>query len=281
MLEFGAGGGGLLAVTNQDIAHKLQQHARDLDQAGGNLFRSRACRKAAMSILEMARPVVEVFEASGRLGLERLPGVGKGLGYTLEVLLRSGELRSLRPLAGTEPDRDLATLPGIGPRTLERLRDDLGLRSLEDVLAASRAGRLAELGLPAGREEALVAEARRRLRLRPQEGRPDEPGIGALLSLDAELRSPRGWGAEARTVAVERRGPWSLRATYSTTALAYRLGKTADWVTVSFQDERRSGQRLVVTAEEGDLLGLRVVRGREEECRRHYLALELESEPAA
>lgn len=268
-------------MTNQEVARKLQQHARELEAAGGSLYRVRACRQAAFALLGMGRPVAEVLEQEGRAGLERLPGVGQGLGYTLEVLLRTGELRSLHEA------RDLAGLPGVGARALERMRDELGIATLEDIEAAAADGRLARLSLPARREAALLEEVRARL-LRRQEAEPaaDEPSVAELLALDAEYReksadrelpliAPRSFNPEGERwlgVMAKQQGAWSVRVLYSNTALAHRLGRTRDWVVVYFHDARHSGQRTVVTETNGELKGLRVVRGREAECRRHYQA---------
>ena len=41
---------------------------------------------------------------------------------------------------------------------------------------------------------------------------------------------------------------------------------------IYFDDGSASGQRTVVTETRGDLRGRRVVRGRERECREHYVA---------
>jgi hypothetical protein len=68
------------------------------------------------------------------------------------------------------------------------------------------------------------------------------------------------------------RGGWSYTALFSNTALAHRLGRTDDWVVIYFA--RAGGpehQRTVVTETRGPLEGLRVVRGRETECREHHL----------
>ena len=63
-----------------------------------------------------------------------------------------------------------------------------------------------------------------------------------------------------------------LRLLFWNTALAHRLGQTHDWVVVYFDDGVISGQCTVVTETRGDLRGLRVVRGRERECRDAYAA---------
>jgi len=58
---------------------------------------------------------------------------------------------------------------------------------------------------------------------------------------------------------------------FSNTARAHDLGRTRDWVVVYFYDEHhREGQCTVVTETRGALIGKRVVRGREDECRVLY-----------
>lgn len=273
-------------MTNDEVARRLQQHARELEAEGGSLFRARACRQAAFTVLGMARPVAEVLEEGGREALEALPGVGQGLGYTLEVLLRAGELRTLHS-AGATGLRDLAGLPGVGARAMERMRDELGIRSLDDLVEAASDGRLARLRLPVKREEEMLAAARERLRQRAEAApSADEPTVAELLAIDAEYRqqcadrelpliAPRSFnpaGEKWLGVMTRKEGSWSYRVLFSNTSLAHRLGRTRDWVVVYFHDEARSGQRTVVTETTGDLAGLRVVRGREDECRRHYQA---------
>src|SRR4051794_32981625 len=115
-------------MTNEAMARRLRDYALEVEKEGGNLFRARAFRTAAGQLLMLSRPIAEVFAEEGRAGLERVPGIGKSLAYTVEGLLRTGELHTLRPLAALhESDRDLASLPGVGLRTVERLRDRMGI----------------------------------------------------------------------------------------------------------------------------------------------------------
>ena len=67
-------------------------------------------------------------------------------------------------------------------------------------------------------------------------------------------------------------------ALFSNTARAHELRKTHDWVVIYFHTDRLGeGQRTVVTETHGALTGWRVVRGREDECRVHYRAIEAPS----
>ncbi len=288
-------------MTNEAISKRLRDHALELEREGANLFRARAFRTAAGQLLMMTRPVCEVFSEEGRAGLERLPGIGKSLAYTIEALLRTGELRTLRPIdAEREPDRHLTSLPGIGVQTAELLRDRLGITTLEGLRVAASQGSLEAAGIGAERVAELIAEIDRRLSARknpsPRSGE-GEPSVADLLALDEEYRqraerhelptvAPRSFNPEGDSwlgVLRGEGGGWKLRALFSNTALAHRLEKTRDWVVVYFDRAAASGQRTVVTEMHGDLAGMRVVRGREQDCRMHYrrTVQAVGSEPAA
>src|SRR5262245_6998796 len=119
------------AMTNEQIATHLQQQATGLDGSGSNLFRARAYRGAAFAIARLTRPLGEIFAELGGGGLESVPGIGISMGYTIEMLLTTGQPHVLRE--PDAPQRMLTTLPGVGPRLAEVLRDRMGIRSLEQL----------------------------------------------------------------------------------------------------------------------------------------------------
>jgi DNA polymerase (family 10) len=64
---------------------------------------------------------------------------------------------------------------------------------------------------------------------------------------------------------------WHFTALYSNTARAHELDRVHDWVVLYAEDEQHHERPFtVVTAGRGALLGQRVVRGREDECRCRY-----------
>jgi hypothetical protein len=280
-------------MTNSDVARRLMTYARQLDAEGGNVYRVRAYRAAAMTLERMDRPVEEILAERGRAGLEAIPTVGKSLAYSVEALLRDGELKTVTPAdSAREPDRLFASLPGVGKKLAEDLRDRLGLRTLDELLAAAEAGRLAEVGVGPKRLTALMTALRERLA--PPQAPPDEPALSDLLAVDEEYRTgrqgqpqrmtPRKFDPEGErllSIHSTERGGWKLKALFSNTALAHRLEKARDWVVISYEKGDDRGQRTVVTETRGDLTGRRVVRGRERECRAHYGVRPMTSEPAA
>src|SRR5579884_2809928 len=88
-------------MDNATIARKLNDYATYLEGEDTNVYRVRAYRRAAATVLEQERPLAEVVNEKGRAGLEELPGIGPSLAYTIEGLVRTGEFRTLRPDAAT------------------------------------------------------------------------------------------------------------------------------------------------------------------------------------
>jgi DNA polymerase (family 10) len=58
------------------------------------------------------------------------------------------------------PLRELLAVPGVGPKTAERLIRELGIQSVAELVAAARVGRLRSLrGIGAVREARILAAA--------------------------------------------------------------------------------------------------------------------------
>ncbi|MEN8176763.1 MAG: DNA-binding protein, partial [Pseudomonadota bacterium] len=155
---------------------------------------------------------------------------------------------------------------------------------------AARDGRLATVrGVGSRRATAIRATLEVMLdrvrRTRPA-GHVDGPDIALLLDVDREYREKVEAGT-LPTIAPRRFNPsgeawlpilhtarddWHFTVLFSNTARANELGRTRDWVVVYFYDDHhQEGQHTVVTETRGPLVGRRVVRGREVECREFYL----------
>jgi DNA polymerase/3'-5' exonuclease PolX len=87
------------AMNNQELARQLRNHARALDVEGGNLYRVRAYRRAAQTLLEMDEPAAALLDRGGRRALETLPGIGSHISLALESLIQTGEMPVGEPAA--------------------------------------------------------------------------------------------------------------------------------------------------------------------------------------
>jgi putative hydrolase len=261
-----------------------------LEQQQANPFRVSAYRRAAETVLSLKTSIEEIVEDKGLKGLEELPSIGEGLARAIYEMVTTGHWAQLQRLRGAlEPTKLFQTVPGIGPELAERIHDTQSIDSLEELEMAAHDGRLEKVeGIGSRRAAAIrgaVAEILSR-RLKGQKSPPrQEPPVKLLLEVDEEYRNL----AEANrlpTIAPKRFNPdgrawlpifhtdrerWHLTALYSNTARAHQLGRTHDWVVLYFYDaDHREGQRTMVTETRGSLTGLRVVRGRETECREYY-----------
>jgi hypothetical protein len=274
-------------LSNDEIAVRLDDVAKLLEEQGANQYRVQAWRGGAATVRNLGRPVRDVIREEGLDGLDRLPGIGSALARAVHELADTGRLSTLERLRGeSDPVAVLASVPGIGHTFAERLRDRLGIESLEELELAAHDGRLALVAgmgtkRVAGVRDALATRLRRR---RPRAAPETLPVVAELLDVDREYRE-RGAAGELPKIAPRRfnplgeqwlpilhttRGERHYTALFSNTATAHKLGRTHDWVVIYFDGSDAERQHTVVTERRGPLAGRRVVRGRESECLVHY-----------
>lgn len=274
---------------NRAIADRLDEAAKLLEEQQANPFRVRAYRRAAETVAGLGEAIDAFFLRNGIEGLQSLPGIGPVLASAIAEMIRTGHWAQLARLRGaSEPEKLFQAVPGIGPELARRLHEFLQVDSLEALEAAAHDGRLAGVpGIGRRRATALRAALAAMLqRPRPTAGRAvAEPQVDLLLDVDAEYRAsakadklpkiaPRRFNPSGEAwlpVLHTERGPWQFTALYSNTARAHELKRTGDWVVIYFHtDSRPEGQRTVVSESRGEFAGLRVVRGREADCRAYY-----------
>jgi DNA polymerase (family 10) len=111
-------------------------------------FKPRAYEKAAQAIESHDRPLEEIYGTGGVKALCEIPGVGRSMAVKLEELLTTGRC-TLREEYHRRIPVDLPALmavEGIGPKGVKVLYERLGVRTLADLAAAARAGKVR--GLP-------------------------------------------------------------------------------------------------------------------------------------
>jgi putative hydrolase len=266
---------------NEDVAGRLEEVARLLAAQGAGRFRVRAYERAAETLRQLPRPVTEILDQEGLNGLEALPGIGVSIARAIRDLLTRGRLAMLDRLRGeSDPSRLLASVPGIGRATADRLYHDLGIETLEDLEAAAHDGRLEQVAGLGKKRLAGIRDslAHRLARVKPpaESQRDQQPSVEEILDVDREYRQKATAGQLVK-IAPRRfnpsrvawlpilhttRGRRHYTALFSNTALAHRLGRTDDWVVIYWDDGRGERQCTVVTALGGAFKGRRIVRGR-------------------
>jgi DNA polymerase (family X) len=86
-------------MDNITIAQHLIAAAHELQEQRTNLYRVRAYRRAAETVLNLDRPVEEIIAEAGQRGLRELPGIGSSLSEKIVHLVDTGELAPLGDVA--------------------------------------------------------------------------------------------------------------------------------------------------------------------------------------
>jgi DNA polymerase (family 10) len=144
-------------VDNRPIAQVFAEIADLLEIKGGNAFKIRAYRSAADTIAAWPDPIVRLDDKQ----LLDVPGIGKDLAGKIRELAETGACAYHRDLLQEFPQTilDLLRLQGVGPKTVALLYSALGIRSVEDLAAAARDGRLRGLKGMGAKKEASILKA--------------------------------------------------------------------------------------------------------------------------
>ncbi|MGE5391164.1 MAG: DNA polymerase/3'-5' exonuclease PolX [Deltaproteobacteria bacterium] len=131
-------------MTNQEVARVLRQIADILQIKDDNPFKVKAYRKAADAIYHFDEDI-NVLDQTGRIA--EIPGVGLAVRDKVEELLRTGSLVYHEKLLQEVPIGVLAMLrlPGLGPRTVKSIYEQLSITSMDELLKAAEEHRLRAL----------------------------------------------------------------------------------------------------------------------------------------
>jgi DNA polymerase (family 10) len=146
-------------MDNPAIARVFADVADLLEiQGGANVFRIRAYRNAAQTVSSLGASA-EAIVKGGQQKLDDLPGIGKDLAGKIKEIVETGKLGLLEELKQQVPEGllDLMRLPGLGPKRARLIHDELGVKSLDELDAAARAGKLRTIkGLGPTIEERVI-----------------------------------------------------------------------------------------------------------------------------
>ncbi len=126
-------------------AHALDEIASLLELRGESRFRSRAWRTAARAI--HALPDTDLIPRLRSGGMAAVPGVGPAVLAVLDDLAATGDSEYLEQLRENTPEGllEMLRVPGLGTTRIHFIHDGLGVETLHDLEQAARDGRLATL----------------------------------------------------------------------------------------------------------------------------------------
>ncbi len=128
-------------VDNASLAQTMQDIAAMLEFKGENRFKIQSYRRAADTLLNMPEDIRTPWR-EGRL--EALPNVGEAIAAKIDELLRTGSLGFYERLRAEVPPGllELTAIPDIGPKTALILHANLGINSVAELERALADGRV-------------------------------------------------------------------------------------------------------------------------------------------
>lgn len=134
-----------MSIHNTDIAAHFEEIADLLEIQGENPFRIRAYRNAARTVNDIGTELSAWVTKDE--DLTRLPGIGKDLAAKIVEIVRTGTTAKLKELHKAVPAGVTAMLklPGLGPKRVKLLMDQLGLRTLKQLQRAAQGGKIRQL----------------------------------------------------------------------------------------------------------------------------------------
>jgi len=132
-------------MKNSEVAKVFQDIADLLELKGESVFKIRAYQKAARAIEYHSREL-EAMVDEGE-DLQSIPGVGEAIAKKATELITTGTLGYYENLKAEFPQgiTNLLDIPGIGPKTANKLSGELGISSVDELERAINDGRVAEL----------------------------------------------------------------------------------------------------------------------------------------
>src|SRR5438477_8103861 len=131
-------------MDKTEVANVLDEIGTLLELQGENSFRCQAYHNAARAIEQLEEDLGEILSA-GRLGDIR--GIGATMHDKIAALVTTGDLPFYTQLREKTPPGllQMLRLPGLGPKKVKTLYDQLHVQDLELLRQACLQGRVAEL----------------------------------------------------------------------------------------------------------------------------------------
>ena len=153
-------------LTNGDLARVFHEIGDILEVQGEIPFKTIAYHRAADAI---GRSPVDLV-AAYRSGTEpKVPGVGQAISDKIRELVTTGRMAFLDRLRAEVPASlvELLQIPGLGPKTVRQLHEELGIATMAELREAAESGRIRTGRGLSERTEQLILEGIRRLETQP------------------------------------------------------------------------------------------------------------------
>ena len=146
-------------MINLDMARIFDEIADIFEVKGENPFKIRAYRRAARTIESLTQDLKGIAERGGVSELKKIPGVGDAIAKKILEIAETGDCKKHIELKQEVPSGvlELLAIPRVGPKTIAKVHDELGISSIADLEEAAKLHKLETLpGLGATVEENIL-----------------------------------------------------------------------------------------------------------------------------
>jgi DNA polymerase (family 10) len=154
-------------LTNGDLARTFHEIGDILEVKGELRFKTIAYHRAADAIGRSPIDLVAAYRAGSP---PKVGGVGQAISDKISELVTTGRMRFLDKLREEVPATlvELLQIPGLGPKTVRQLHEELGIATLDQLRAAAESGSIRAVRGLSERTEELILEGIARLETQPR-----------------------------------------------------------------------------------------------------------------
>src|SRR5687767_12694463 len=154
------------ALSNGDLARTFHEIGDMLEVKGELVFKTVAYHRAADAI---GRSPIDLVAAYRSGNAPKIPGVGQAISDKIAELVTTGSMRFHEKLRAEVPPSlvGLLRIPGLGPKSVRLIYEQLGIETIEDLKRAAEAGTLRTLKGLSAKTEALILSGIEKLESRP------------------------------------------------------------------------------------------------------------------
>ncbi len=153
-------------LTNADLARVFHEIGDILEVQGEIAFKTIAYHRAADTI---GRSPVDLVAAYRSGDPPKVSGVGQAISDKIRELVTTGRMAFLDRLRAEVPASlvELLEIPGLGPKTVRQLHEELGIATMSQLRAAAEEGRIRTVRGLSERTEKMILDGITRLETQP------------------------------------------------------------------------------------------------------------------
>lgn len=179
--------------ANQEMTRIFRQIGSALELLGANPFRANAYARAARAVGDLSEDLTAIVAAEPATAVDRLSaisGIGKATAEKIVEYLDHGAVEEHRRLLEKVPGGlfEVLEIPGLGPKTVKLMWDELGITSVEDLerqLGSPALASLPRMGLK------TIDNIKKAIAFREKSGKRMPLGLARPLALDIVARLKR------------------------------------------------------------------------------------------